>query len=413
MYVSFQLKKTKIDQQGKVPIYVRITINSLRTEFSIQQNVYPDKWLSNAGIVKGSNEESKSLNAFMATVRLKLNEKYRLLMETNKLITPETIKNAYLGISEKGKTILEVFNYHNTQLKALVNSQFALGTYDRYCTALKHVKEFLQFKYKISDISIKQINHEFITEFEYYLKTERKCCHNTTMKYITNFKKIIGICIKNKWIIENPFENYKINLKEVEREYLSKDEIQAITDKEFATQRLAQIRDIFLFCCFTGLSYADVKKLSKEHIITGIDGEHWIKINRTKTDVRSSIPLLPMASDILNKYKDDVKCQANKKLLPVLSNQKMNDYLKEIAAVCGINKNITFHLARHTFATTITLANGVALESVGKMLGHRSIKTTQHYAKVIDRKLSEDMKLVRQKLSFLSNTKQQRLMKIS
>ena len=206
------------------------------------------------------------------------------------------------------------------------------------------------------------------------------------------------LSLGNSWIDKDPFINYKFQLREVEREFLSQAEIQAITDKSFASTRLDQVRDIFLFCCFTGLAYADVKKLSKCHLVTGIDGGKWIKINRTKTDTRSSIPILPIPQSILDKYSNYPKCVADNLLLPVYSNQKMNEYLKEIATVCEINKTITFHIARHSFATTITLTNNVPIESVSKMLGHKSIRTTQHYAKVIDKKVSDDMQILREKM---------------
>jgi site-specific recombinase XerD len=399
MHLSFQLKTTKADALGKSPIYARITINGLRTEFSLKRQVEANRWISNAGIVKGSNEESKSINAFLSTVRLKLNEHYRHLLEADKPITPEAIKNAYLGIKEKGKTILEVFRYHNSQMHGLINKDFAAGTYVKYCTSFKHTEEFINWKYKVSDMEIRYINYAFITEFEYYLKTVRACGHNTAIKHITNFKKIIRICIGNGWLERDPFVNYKVQTKVVEREFLNEQELQAIAEKEFSIQRLDQVRDIFLFCCFTGLAYADVNKLSGNHLVVGIDGGKWIKINRTKTDTRSSIPLLPIPVAIIEKYAQHPKCNANNKLLPVLSNQKMNSYLKELADVCGIQKNITSHLARHTFATTVTLTHGIPLESVSKMLGHKSIRTTQHYAKIIDRKVSDDMQLLKGKFA--------------
>jgi site-specific recombinase XerD len=411
MHLSFQLKKSKADETGKAPIYARITINDVRTEFSIKRTADPEKWISNVGLVKGTNEESKSINTFLATVRQKLNEHYRTLLEANKPITAETVKNAYLGIAEKGKTIVEVFEYHNSHVKELLDKDFSFGTYERYCTALSHIKEFILWKYKLSDLEIRQINYEFITEFEYYLKTVRKCSHNTAIKYITNFKKIIRICIGNGWLEKNPFANYKITLREVERECLTEAELDTVASKEFATPRLEQVRDIFLFCCFTGLAYSDVKKLSKDHIIIGIDGGKWIKINRTKTDTRSSIPLLPIPAGILDKYARNPRCVTENRLLPVLTNQKMNSYLKEIADVCGITKNISSHLARHTFATTVTLTNGVPLESVSKMLGHKSIRTTQHYAKIVDRKVSDDMRLLKSIID--SKKEQKQLQKVS
>jgi site-specific recombinase XerD len=253
------------------------------------------------------------------------------------------------------------------------------------------------WKYKVSDIDIRKIDHEFITGYEFYLKTECNCAQNTAIKYIKNLGKIIHICLANGWLQKDPFIKYKGKVTEVERTFLSQEEIDAIFNKEFVTERLNQVRDIFLFSCFTGLAYSDVKKLSRKNIGLGIDGDQWIFINRTKTDTRSNIPILPIASAILDKYKDYPQAVNQDKLLPILSNQKMNAYLKEIADVCGINKILTFHIARHTFATTITLSNGIPIESVSKMLGHKNLKTTQHYAKILDLKVSNDMQILKEK----------------
>jgi site-specific recombinase XerD len=399
MTLSFQVKKSKTAKDGRFPLYIRITINGLRTEFSTSRYIDLTKWDQKSVQAKGTSEESKSINAFTNSIRVKMFEHFRLLSEKNEVVTVEMVRNAYFGVHEKGKTLIEVFEYHNLQMKNLVGIDFSEGTMERYNTALKHTKEFMLWKFHKSDIELKEFSLAFITEMEYYLKVVRKCNHNTSLKYITNLKKVVGIAVKNEWMEKNPFKNYKIQLKEVERECLTENEMQVMANKEFASQRLEQVRDIFLFSCFTGLAYADAKKLSKEHIILGIDGERWIKINRTKTDTRSSIPLLPTAQAIIEKYRDNETCQKTNCLLPVLSNQKMNDYLKELAVVCGIQKTITFHLARHTFATTVTLTNGVPIESVSKMLGHKSLRTTQHYAKIIDRKLSDDMAILKEKFA--------------
>lgn len=409
MHLSFQVKSAKKNEFGLAPVYARITINEVRTEFSIKRFIEPIKWVNKAGYAKGNSEEIKTLNAHIASVRTQLHQHYNKLHEAGKTITAEAVKNSYFGITEKSKTIMEVFQYHNVQMKSLIGKEYSFGTHERYATALHHTKEFIEYKYNVSDFAIRQINHEFITEYEYFLKAVRKCSHNTAIKYLTNFKKIMRICLGNGWIDKDPFINYRFHLKEVEREILHAHEIQAIADKEFATSRLDQVRDVFLFCCFTGLAYSDVKKLSKEHLILGIDGERWIKINRTKTDTRSSIPVLPMAQSILDKYANNPKCNNEKTLLPVSSNQKMNDYLKEIAAVCSIEKNITFHIARHSFATTITLQNDVPMESVSKMLGHKSMRTTQHYAKVLDKKVSSDMQLLKEKLSMAKGSAKVRI----
>ena len=404
MHLSFQVKSSKKNEFGKAPIYARITINEVRTEFSTKRFIEPEKWVNKAGYAKGNTEGIKTINAHIAAVRTQLFQHHDKLLQAGKAVTAEAVKNSYFGITEKSKTIMEVFQYHNDQMKSLIGKEYSFGTHERYATALNHTKEFIEYKYNVSDYPIKQVNHEFITEYEYFLKAVRKCSHNTAIKYLTNFKKIMRICLGNGWIDKDPFINYRFRLNEVEREILHEHEIQAIADKEFATSRLEQVRDVFLFCCFTGLAYSDVKKLTRDHVIIGIDGEKWIKVNRTKTDTRSSIPILPSAQAILDKYANHPKCCADKTLLPVSSNQKMNDYLKEIAAVCEIEKNITFHIARHSFATTVTLQNDVPIESVSKMLGHKSIRTTQHYAKVLDKKVSNDMALLKEKMNLVNGS---------
>jgi site-specific recombinase XerD len=268
-----------------------------------------------------------------------------------------------------------------------------------------HVENYIKKEFKTSDIPVEEVDHKFISGFEYYLKTERKCGHNSAIKYITNFKKIIRIAFANEWIKKDPFSNWKGTLKIVDREFLSKEEIQLMIEKDLDNIRLDLVKDIFIFCCYTGLSYADVKKLSENDVVIGIDGNRWIKTNRTKTKVRSSIPILPTAEAIIEKYVEHPDVNT-KRLLPVLSNQKMNAYLKEIADLCGIHKNLTFHLARHTFATTVTLSNGVPIESVSKILGHKNLHTTQHYAKILDRKVSDDMAVLREKMEMMQKQNQ-------
>lgn len=246
---------------------------------------------------------------------------------------------------------------------------------------------------------IKDVDHKFITGYKYFLKTERNCGHNSAVKYITNFKKIVRIAYANDWIGKDPFFNWKAKLKIVDREFLSEEEIQRIIEKEVHIPRLELVRDIFIFSCYTGLSYVDVKKLSKDNIVRGIDGNYWIKTKRAKTDSSSNITILSNAFSIIQKYKTHPDIENSNKVIPILSNQRMNSYLKEIADLCGITKNLTFHLARHTFATTVTLTNGVPIESVSKMLGHKSLKTTQHYAKILDRKVRDDMAILKEKLA--------------
>jgi len=393
------LKKPKGYVSGPAPIYLRLTVSGQRAEMSTGKECLPERWNSVAGLAKGNTEEVKSLNAYLSILQGKLHQYHNQLLATGETITAETLKNKVSGKSERARSLVKIFQDHNNQIETLLNDEFAPGTLERYKTSLKHTVNFLKWKFRVSDIDIRRIDHAFITEYEFYLRSVRKCNNNTAVKYIKNFGKIIRICIANGWLDKNPFSNYKSKVKEVERAFLVEEEMQVLASKEFVTERLNQVKDIFLFSCFTGLAYIDVKKLTKNNITIGIDGEKWIYTNRQKTDTRSNIPLLPMAEEIIAKYKEHPQCLNEGKLLPVLSNQKMNAYLKEMADVCGINKELTFHIARHTFATTVTLTNGVPIESVSKMLGHKNLRTTQHYAKILDRKVSDDMKMLRSKLS--------------
>ena len=398
IYILFYIKKSKADILGKANIYLRITIAGKRAEISINRKVTINKWSSETGKVKGYSMEARELNHYMESIRSRVYKIYQDLILKDEFITAQRVRNSYLGKENKPILLLKIFQDHNDKVERLIGKDFAAGTAERYRTAKKHVGDYIKLVYNVEDIRVKEVNHKFITGLEYYLKTERSCSHNTAIKYITNFKKIIRIAYANDWINKDPFFNWKAKLKVVDREFLSKEEIQEMIKKELHTKRLDQVKDIFIFCCYTGLAYADVKKLSKDDVVIGIDGERWIKTKRAKTDIRSNIPILPTAEAIIEKYKEDMDIINGDKLLPVLSNQKMNAYLKEIADLCGISKNLTFHLARHTFATTITLTNGVPLESVSKMLGHKSLRTTQHYAKILDRKVSDDMTILRTKL---------------
>ncbi len=397
--ILFFLQKNRVTPDGKAPIYCRITVNGKRAQTTIQRKVLLEKWDSSNGKVIGTSAESKAINKYIDDVRYKLNKIHERLLDINKPFTAMAIKNRYTGKDQVTKMLLVIFQAHNDEVNSLIGKDFAPGTAERYRTTKKHVQEYIQKEYMVDDIPIKNVDHKFITGLEYYLKTVRKCSHNTAIKYITNFKKIIRIAYANDWITKDPFLHWKAKLKTIDREFLSKEELQTVIDKEFEIPRLELVKDIFIFSCFTGLAYIDVKQLSKNDIVIGIDGEHWIKTKRAKTHTRSNIPLLPIPADIVRKYEEHPHVINTHKLLPILSNQKMNSYLKTIADSCAINKNLTYHLARHTFATTVTLTNGVPIESVSKMLGHKSLKTTQHYAKILDRKVSADMSVLKSILS--------------
>lgn len=401
--ILFYAKRAKASANGLVPIYTRITVNGKRIELSSNKFVAPSKWSTEVGKMKGTSEEARLINSHLDLLRMQIMEAQMELNYKKIPLTTETLKSKILGVEERQRMLIPIFQDHNNKMKELVGKEYAQGTLERYKTSLSHTIEFLHWKYNVSDIEITKIDHAFITDYEFFLRSVRNCANNTAVKYLKNFHKVIKICLDNDWISKNPFSNYKTKLKEVEREYLSEEEIQSLINKDFKIERLTLVRDIFLFSCFTGLAYIDVKNLTTTNINLGIDGGKWIFTHRQKTESASKIPLLPISEMLIEKYKNHPQCLNQNKLLPILTNQRMNSYLKEIAAVCGINKELTFHIARHTFATTVTLTNGVPIESVSKMLGHKNLKTTQHYAKVLDKKVSEDMQILKNKFS-LSTT---------
>jgi integrase len=397
----FYLKKPRGYSSGDRPIYMRITVDGIVTELSLQRSCDPACWDARAYRATGKTEPVRALNAYLNTVQAKVYEAKLLLIQAGHPVTAENIKNQVLGreivSGERPRMIMEIFAYHNQQMAALVGKEFAAGTLERYETSLKHTRSFLEWKFKVPDLDIRQLDFEFIADYEFWLKSIRHCDHNTTMKYLSNFRKIVNRCLQNGWLSRNPFTGFKMTKREVERQALTQEQLDAISNKIFVSERLTQVQDIFLFCCYTGLAYADIQKLRRSEIVTGIDGEKWIYTKRQKTDSPFHIPILPPALEIMQRYANYPRVVTGDRVLPVLSNQKMNGYLKEIADVCGIAQNLTFHIARHTFATTVTLSNGVPIETVSKMLGHRNLRTTQHYAKILDRKISQDMQLLKNK----------------
>lgn len=406
--LHFYAKSTKANATGLLPIYVRLTVDGKRLEFSTKKFVEKSKWSSELSKMKGTTEEARSINSYLDLMKTKVFNAQMELMHRNENLSIENFKEKLLGTEQRQRMLIPIFQDHNNKIKELVGKEYAPGTLERYKTSLSHTIEFLQWKYKVSDIEINKIDHAFVTDYEFWLRSVRNCANNTAVKYIKNFNKIIKLCLANDWLDKNPFANYKSKVKEVERVYLSEDEIQSIINKDLKTERLSLVRDIFLFSCFTGLAYIDVKNLTKSHISIGIDGEKWIFTHRQKTESASKIPILPVTQMIIDKYEDHPQSNNQERLLPILSNQKMNAYLKEIAGICEIEKELTFHIARHTFATTVTLTNGVPIESVSKMLGHKNLRTTQHYAKVLDKKVSEDMRIIRDRFSIKVNDQEQK-----
>jgi len=320
-------------------------------------------------------------------------------MAEEKVITPQSIKARFFGEDEGGKTLKQLIAYHN----GTMHTSLRPGTRKNYHITERCVGLFLKEEYGIEDIKLKKLNYRFISDFEQYLRkyrpsTRTKCTNNGAMKHMERLKKISRLAVRLDWIAKDPFENYKLRFEKTEREYLTKRELSLIEETRFTKEGVEKCKDIFLFSCYTGLSYIDVKALTPDHLLKGIDGNEWLFTKRIKTDEKLKIPLLPQAKEIIKKYEDSPERKVMKVLLPVYSNQKVNYYLKEICKTCKIYKKVTFHTARHTFATTVTLSNGVPIETVSKMLGHTKLTTTQIYARVLEKKVGEDMRKLVEKM---------------
>ncbi|MNK91140.1 Tyrosine recombinase XerD [compost metagenome] len=398
-HLLYYLRKQKVYKGGPRAIYMRITVDGKRAEMSIGRKCEFDKWNSSAGRAIGTKEDVRTLNSYLDSLQSKMRMAHQALLDTGQQITAATLQGQFTGKSQKSRYLMRLFAEHNSRIKELIGNGFEANTLKGYITSERHLTDFLRKQYAQEDIQITELNYAFINNFEHYLRTDCKCSDVSAAKYIKHLKKIANYCMANGWLKQAPFIAYKSTAKAKERTYLTQEEVDKIIAKDLTIGRLQQVRDIFIFCCFTGLSYADVKKLKRSEIALGVDGEKWIFTKRQKTDTSSHIPILPNAIEILNRYKDNPECENRGLALPVLSNQKMNAYLKEIADVCYVDKHLTFHLARHTFATTITLSNGVPIETVSKILGHTALKTTQHYAKVLDTKVSHDMGKLKQQFS--------------
>jgi len=390
--VLFYPRKFLVDLKGQVSLYMRITVDTERAEFSVKRKIDPDAWDSFRGRVRTTEPFAEEINRYLEELQGRAYQIHSYYVVNNKSYTAKTIRDKVQGKEfDRSKMILKLYDEHNAQLEALVPEEHSYGNWRRHVRTREHLAHFIESVYRQQDYPLKKVDLDFINRFEHFLKIQQVGNHNTVMKYAVNFKKITRMAYANNWIKRDPFFHWKAQWRRTEREFLNDYELNLLLEKEFKIQRLSMVRDIFLFSCFTGLAYVDVARLSRDHLVFGLDGQKWIKINRAKTDTRSSIPVLPPALKILAKYTLHPDTIRNGRLLPVISNQKSNAYLKEIATICGIEKNLSFHLARHTFATTVTLSNGIPIESVSKMLGHQSLKTTQIYARVIDRKLKEDM----------------------
>ena len=387
-------------KNNKVSVYARITVNGKRANISLQRKIALSDWNSTKGRAKGNNQEARLLNRYLDQVKNSIYQAHDELIKEKAFICSQSIKARFLGEDNQEYSLLMLIDYHNTQM----SETLTYGTLKNYFTTQKYIKDFLLKKRKTQDIYLSQLTFRFLVDFEKYLRSyvpedhQKPMENNTVMKHIQRLRKMVTLAYKMEWIDKDPFIKFKPTYIRKEREFLSEDELQNIIEKEFSIERLKLVKDLFIFSCYTGLSYIDVMNLTEDKITFGIDGNKWIITNRQKTHNIVKIPMLPLAERLIEKYKGNLKAKRTNTIFPNLSNQKLNSYLKEIADLCKITKNLTFHMARHTFATTVTLSNGVPIETVSKLLGHTKIATTQIYARVIERKVSEDMDVLKGKL---------------
>ncbi len=377
----------------QLSIYVRITVAGKRAEISLKRNVHVAQWDSIKTKGKGNTEKIRILNAYLDQVYTKLLQCHKELLEEDKIISSDAIKTRYLGEDDNSKTLRELISYHNGNMVRVLKA----GTMKNYYTTEKYLHRFLDKKRKVKDMYLKQVNYRFITDFEHYLrdykdsKKQLSMGNNGVMKHLERFKKIINLAIKLEWMRKNPFDRFQLKYDKYDRAFLTERELELLENTDFKSERLQRIKDCFVFSCYTGLSYVDVKELTEDNIVKGIDNNNWIYTKREKTDELVKIPILPKAWRVLQKYRSAREMDFVANILPISSNQKTNSYLKEIAKSCGIHKKISFHVARHTFATTVMLSNGVPIETVSKLLGHSKLSTTQIYARVVESKISEDI----------------------
>lgn len=387
--ILFVAQKGKLKANGKAPILARVTVNGEMVHLATRIDVDPDRWLGKECRTPGRSAEDKYINEMLDNYRNVIKNKYNELFFRGEAITAMRLKSILTSRSDEAKRLLVLFDEFNEDYKALVGKETTHKTYTRYLLTRRRPAEFMAAKYKIRDILLSDINTKFINDFYIYLRTvDGKNGHNYHMKMIQRFRTVFKTAKDNGWVTADPFGGFKISMEETHREHLTIDELGVLVSKEMTSERLQRVKDIFVFSCFTGLAYTDVRGLKKSEVVMGNDGRLWIDTRRDKTKVAVYVPLLDIPRAILEKYADQT---SHDRLLSIPANQKVNDYLKEIAAICGIDKNLTFHVARHTFATTVTLENGVALETVQKMLGHKNIRTTQVYAKMTKRRIGMEM----------------------
>ncbi|MFS4494750.1 site-specific integrase [Maribacter sp. 2308TA10-17] len=399
--ILFWIYTQRVDKNNQCKIYVRITVNGKKVNISLKQKVNIDSWDSKRQRAKGNGQKAREVNFYLDEVKSEIVNYYRDLKAESRVITPQLIKLRFLGEDKRIYSLKDIFDYHNETMA----EKLCAKTLCHYRTSQKYILRFLSKKFKSEDRYLQDLDYSFVLSFESFLRAyqpnhyQGKIGNNAVMKHIQRLRKMITLAYHMEWIGRDPFVKFKPKLEKREREFLTEAELERVKKLSPSIERLSVVKDLFVFSCYTGISYGDIIKLNRNSIVLGIDGGNWIMANRKKTGTPFKIPLLPEAESLIVKYERHPRTKFSGGLLPSISNQRLNSYLKEIADLCEIKKNLTFHMARHTFATTVTLSNGVPIETVSKLLGHTKLATTQIYARVIEKKVSEDMSVLKMKLN--------------
>ncbi len=385
---------------NKANIYIRVTLNGKRVNISLKKKINISTWDEKLQRASGTDKDSRILNLYLNEVQSKVYRIYEDFKRDEVPFTSQMVKAKFLGEDKTRFSFHNLVDYYNEKMQHKLHR----NTMGQYKTSQRYMMEYILKEYKLTDIPLFNLEYGFIVGFEDFLRSyvpksgQSKIGNNTAMKHIKRLRRMVTLAYRMKWIERDPFVNFKMKIEKKERGFLTDFELLSIEDLSSSIERLMVVKDLFVFSCYTGISYVDIVQLNEDNIVMGIDGSPWIMAKRVKTGAPFKIPLLPKAAILIDKYKDHYRTNDTSSLLPKLSNQKLNSYLKEIADLCGIKKNLTFHMARHTFATTVTLSNGVPIETVSKLLGHTKLSTTQIYARVVERKVSDDMALLKSKI---------------
>ena len=389
--ILFVLQKVKTNKKGLCPLRCRLTYLKRRKEFSTGMFIDPDTWSNSVQKAKPPSTENTFLNNKLSLIYQQIDTAFLMLQILQNDFDVDDIYRKYKGEDSKEEiSILGAYDLHNEKTKKLIGIDFNQLSWNRYLESRRKVALFIAKSYKRKDVRLKDLDLKFIKDLEYFFKTELKLRQATVYRSIQRVKKIIQFAVGENYLKKDPFHLYKNKKYKTVIVYLTDEELKRLEKHTFNQIRLQQVKDLFVFCCYTGLAYSEMTTLTTNNIEVGFDGNEWIQMIRKKTNRKISVPVLPKAKEILEKYGNE---------LPKISNQKFNSYLKEISAILSIDKKLTHHIARKTFATTVLLYNNVPMEIVSELLGHSNMSITQaHYGKIVQRKVSDEMKNLHLKL---------------